>query len=139
MSRPLSLLFALAVLSLAGCASHKKNDVLLRPPSPPAQVAPGQASGPSKLPAGEYSVLIDSDPAGGTVVVNGIPVGRAPQRVVLPGTPRGFFREQVSLKVRFVATDVAHASQTIEELMTPLDRIPATLRFTPAGVKRITR
>jgi hypothetical protein len=93
----------------------------------------------TKLPEGEYSVLIDSEPAGGIVVVNGIPVGKTPQRVVLPGTSRGFFRDQVSLKVRFVAADTDHTSRTVEELMTPLDKIPATVRFTPGGVNRITR
>jgi hypothetical protein len=84
-------------------------------------------------------VLIESDPVGGTVVVGGVPIGRTPQRVVLPGTTRGFFRDQVSIKVRFVATDTDHTSQTVEELMTPLDKIPAKVRFTTTGAVRVAR
>lgn len=84
-------------------------------------------------------MLIESDPAGGIVVVGGVPLGRAPQRVVLPGTARGFFRDQVSIKVRFVATDTEHTSQTIEEVLTPLDKIPARVRFTVTGAIRVAR
>jgi hypothetical protein len=91
------------------------------------------------LPPGEYTVLVESVPDGGIVVVNGIPVGKAPQRVLLPGTQRGFFRDQVSLKVRFIAADAAHPSQTVEELLTPLDRIPAGVKFTPTGATRQSR
>jgi hypothetical protein len=91
------------------------------------------------LPEGEFSVLVDSEPDGGMIVVNGIPIGKAPQRVVLPGTPRGFFRDQVSLKVRFIAADSNQASQTVEEMLTPLDRIPAEVRFSRSGPSRIAR
>lgn len=142
MLRPVLLSLVLVGLVLAGCRTSTQSvDAKLRAPSLPAQVTPGQANAPtvSKLPAGEYSVLIDSEPAGGTVVVNGIPVGKAPQRVILPGTPRGFFREQVSLKVRFVAVESGSTSKTVEELLTPLDRIPLTVRFTLAGADRVTR
>ena len=76
---------------------------------------------------------------GGIVVVDGVPVGRAPQHVVVPGTARGFFRDQVSIKVRFVAADSDHTSQTIEEELTPLDKIPASIRFTAAGAMRVAR
>jgi hypothetical protein len=91
------------------------------------------------LPNGEYTLLVESVPKGATVVVNGIPIGKAPQRVVLPGTQRGFFRDQVSLKVRFIAADAEHPSYTMEELLTPLDKIPAVVRFTSAGVTRVPR
>jgi len=84
-------------------------------------------------------MLIDSEPAGGIVVVNGVPIGRTPQRVVLPGTSHGFFQDAVSLKVRFVATDTDHTSQTIEELLTPLDKIPAGIHFTTTGATRVAR
>jgi len=83
--------------------------------------------------------LVDSDPVGGIVVVNGVPVGRTPQRVVLNGTARGFCRDDVSIKVRFVATDTDHTSQTVEQLLTPLDKIPATVHFTSAGASRVAR
>jgi hypothetical protein len=91
------------------------------------------------LPDGEFTVLVESDPAGATVVVNGIPVGKAPQRIVLPGTNRGFFKDQVSVRVRFLATDGAENSRTVEEVLTPLDRIPAALRFTATGARRVNR
>lgn len=96
------------------------------------------ARGPA-LPEGEYSILIDSEPEGGTIVVNGIPIGKTPQRVILPGSPHGFFREQVSVKVRFVAADTEHASKTVEELLTPLDKIPHTVHFTLTGASRVPR
>ena len=91
------------------------------------------------LRAGEFAVWIDSEPAGGIVVVDGKPVGRTPQRVVLSGTSRAFVRGQVSIKVRFVATDSDHTSQTVEEVLTPLDKIPARVRFTTQGVMRVAR
>ena len=72
-------------------------------------------------------------------MVNGVPVGRTPQRVVLSGTARGFSRDAVSIKVRFVATDTNHTSQTIEEQVTLLDKIPASIHFTPVGATRVAR
>ena len=83
--------------------------------------------------------MIESEPKGGVVVVNGVPAGRTPQRVVLSGTSRGFLREAVSIKVRFVAADTDHTSQTIEEQLTPLDKIPARIHFTPTGTSRVAR
>lgn len=136
----------LIFIGLVGCATDPKS-------GPPALTAPASAtdarqeSGPppstqnktSALPQGEYAVLVESLPLGGIVVVNGIPVGKAPQRILLPGTQRGFFRDPVSLKVRFIAADAAHPSQTVEELLTPLDKIPARVRFTPNGATRLAR
>jgi glucose/arabinose dehydrogenase len=111
-------------------------------PAPvPAEAAPEKPAptpAPS-LPAGEYPVLVQSDPEGATVVVNGIPVGKAPKRVILPGTTHGFFRDQVSLKVRFIAADADHSSQTVEETLTPLEKIPAAVCFTPTGATRVVR
>lgn len=129
-----------ALLLLAACSTAPKGGERLKAPAPPSQkstTAPSESA--LKLPAGEYSVLIESEPAGGIVVVGGVPLGRAPQRVVLPGTARGFFRDQVSIKVRFVATDTEHTSQTIEEVLTPLDKIPARVRFTVTGTIRVAR
>lgn len=150
----LQLSIALGFLGLVGCATNPAN------PKKPAE-APNKAAapemkaaapaknstpaanaggaGPHALPEGEFALLVESVPTGGTVVVNGIPVGRAPQRVVLPGSVHGFFRYDVSLKVRFIATDATHTSQTVEELLTPLDRIPAVVRFTPNGATRVAR
>jgi hypothetical protein len=101
-----------------------------------SSVATGEKA---KLAPGDYAVVIESEPTGGIVVVNGVPVGRAPQRVVLTGTTLGFSRDAVSIKVRFVAADTDHTSQTVEEQLTPLDKIPAIIRFTLAGPSRVAR
>ena len=131
---------ALAILLLvAACSTPPRSDAPLLAPAPAQKSAPRPAAPETKLKAGEYEVWVDSDPAGGIVVVNGVPVGRAPQRVVLAGSARGFFRDDVSIKMRFVATDTDHTSQTVEEQLTPLDRIPARLHFTAAGVTRVLR
>lgn len=135
------------LLLAAACSTAHRGDAPLRAPAPvksaPPPVpaaAPAEATGAvSKLAVGEYAVLVDSYPVGGIVVVNGVPVGRTPQRVVLSGTARGFCRDEVSLKVRFVATDTDHTSQTVEEILTPLDKIPASVHFTHAGASRVAR
>jgi hypothetical protein len=145
------------MIVLAGCATPTTRIPSSRRPSASGE-APGvkpslkagdlQAGSPTAgdssthspgLPEGEFAILVESVPSGGMVVVNGIPVGKAPQRIVLPGTMRGFFRDQVSLKVRFIAEDAGHSSQTVEELLTPLDRIPAIVRFTSSGASRVAR
>lgn len=128
-----------ALLLLAACSTTPRSSPL-KAPSPPAQkstTAPSEAA--SKLPVGEYSVLIESDPTGAIVVVAGVPIGRTPQRIVLPGTVRGFSRNQVSIKVRFVATETDQTSQTVEEVLTPLDKIPVSMRFTTYGTIRVAR
>lgn len=135
------LLIFCALLLLAACSSAPHGGQSLKAPAPPAQkstTAPSECA--SKYHDGEYSVLIESEPKGGIVVVSGIPIGRTPQRVVLPGTTHGFSRDQVSIKVRFVATDTDHVSQTVEEVLTPLDKIPASVRFAVSGgVTRVAR
>lgn len=91
------------------------------------------------LPSGHYAIMVESQPSGATVVIDGIPVGRSPRRVVVPGTSMGFFRDAISIKVRFLATDAQSMSQTVEEQLTPRDRIPAALMFTPGGARRQLR
>ena len=141
----LQLFTSIAFLGLVGCATKTppsgRREAPVPPPSTPAPEPTAPSTPPKKtgLPADEYSVLVESVPDGATVVVNGIPVGKAPRRILLPGTPRGFFRDQNSLKVRFIGTDAAHPSQTVEELLTPLDRIPSAVRFTPSGATRVAR
>jgi len=130
----------LAILLLvAACSSPPRNNAPAHPLSPTPKSQPRSEPTETKLKAGEYEVWVESEPVGGIVVVNGVPVGRAPQRVVLAGSARGFFRDDVQIKMRFVATDTDHTSQTIEELLTPLDKIPARLHFTTQGVTRILR
>jgi hypothetical protein len=131
---------ALALLLLvAACSTPPRSDAPLHAPAPAQKSAPLPAETDAKLKDGEYAVWMDSDPAGGIVVVNGLPVGRAPQRIVVNGSSRGFFRDDVSIKMRFVATDTNHTSQTVEEQLTPLDKIPARIHFTPAGATRVMR
>jgi hypothetical protein len=137
---------ALALMVVAaGCSTAKRVPLAETAPASPGrdEKTPPQAAPPaspiSSLPAGEYTMRVDSEPLGALVVVNGIPIGKTPQRVILPGTPRGFCREQVSLKVRFIAADAGQLSQTVEELLTPLDKIPAAVNFTPSGTSRVPR
>lgn len=89
-----------------------------------------------RVPEGEYGVLVETEPAGAIIVVNGIPVGRSPRRVLLPGTPQGFSRVPVNIKARFLATTTAEESRTVELDFTPLDKLPGRLVFTPNGVSR---
>lgn len=139
----LQLLTAGIFLGLVGCATKPNSPPgAVPPPGPGITTAPATISSAvtaETLPPGEFAVLVESVPNGATVVVNGIPVGTAPQRVFLPGTAHGFFRDQVSLKVRFIAADAGHQSKTVEELLTPLDRIPASVKFTPTGTTRVPR
>lgn len=131
--------FSLGLL-VAACSTTPRQTPL-KAPAPPSQkstTAPSEAS-PPRLSAGEYALTVESEPVGGIVVVDGVPVGRTPRRVVLTGTAHGFFRDQVSIKVRFVAVDSDHTSQTVEEILTPLDKIPASVRFTPNGATRVAR
>ena len=76
MLRRCSLLSLSCLLLLwAACSTPRRGDAPLRTPAPaqksaPAPVEPGTKS---KLAPGDYAVLIDSEPAGGIVVVNGVP------------------------------------------------------------------
>jgi hypothetical protein len=137
--------FALLVI-VSGCSTAKRAPMTDAAPAAGTQGQkaliksdPPLATAAPSLPAGEYTLRVDSEPIGALVVVNGIPIGKTPQRVILPGTPRGFCREQVSLKVRFIAADAGQMSQTVEELLTPLDKIPAAVNFTPSGTSRVPR
>ncbi len=110
--------------------------------SEPEQPNPGRdttpASPATQQPvAGSYVVQVESEPGGATVVVDGVPVGRTPCAITLAGTDGGFFRNTVSVRVRFIAEDPAFASATVEEAFALTDRIPARIVFTPAGAKRI--
>jgi hypothetical protein len=106
------------------------------------QRKPGEPNPPTASPTlheGEFALLVESEPSGALLVVNGRPSGKTPGRVVLGGNPRGFLRETVSIKVRFIAPDQTQDSRTIEEVLTPLDKVPAALRFTPDGAQRMMR
>lgn len=117
----------LLLLALAGCTTR-----------PVAPVPAGPAGSPvaKPVPANFYPVWIESEPSGATVVVDGVPQGRTPLRVAIPGSARGFFRTETSIRVRFVAADAGQVSATIEERFAPTDRIPTRLDYTPLGVRR---
>jgi hypothetical protein len=92
-----------------------------------------------KLQPGEYALTVESEPTGMTVVMNGKPSGKTPCTVIVQANGRGFLREQVSIKVRFVAADETEESRTIEEVLSTLDKVPAGIRFTQSGAFRIVR
>jgi hypothetical protein len=121
--------FALVAVWLAGCST---------PPAAPtgSRSAAPAAAGSEPLAAGSYAIWVESEPPGGTVVVDGVPQGKTPLRIVVPGTARGFFRTEISIRVRFVAPDAGHLSATMDESFSPTDRIPSRLTYTPAGVRR---
>ncbi|GAB1489428.1 hypothetical protein MASR2M8_18810 [Opitutaceae bacterium] len=114
---------------LAGCSTPSGTPAGSRTAAP----AVADAEPP---PAGFYAIWVESEPTGGTVVVDGVPQGKTPLRIVVPGTARGFFRSGMSIRVRFVATEAARLSATMEESFTPTDRIPSRLTYTPADVHR---
>ena len=113
-----------------GAALHKK------PPS--AGPKPVETGGLTLQP-GEYALLVTSDQPGATVVVNGKPSGKTPCSVIVQANARGFLRDRVSIKVRFIASDEGELSQTVEDVLTTLDRVPTEIRFTPAGSTRVVR
>lgn len=90
----------------------------------------------SPLEVGKFAIQIESLPSDAMIVVNGVPSGRTPKRILLAGTSQGFARERTSIKVRFLALQPDNQSVTVEDQLTPLDRIPAGLIFTPNGVQR---
>jgi hypothetical protein len=111
-------------------ALHKK-------PSP-AGAKPAAPTGFTLQP-GEYALLVTSDQPGATVVVNGKPLGRTPCSVIVQANTRGFLRDRVSIKVRFIASDESGVSQTVEDVLTTLDRVPTEIRFSAAGSTRVVR
>ncbi len=86
--------------------------------------------------AKEVKVLVESQPAGGLVVVDGRPVGTAPHLVAVPVNSRGFVQRPVSVRVRFVDEPSTQPTST-EMRLTPLERAPARISFTPAGARRL--
>ena len=156
-------LSAFSLLILSGCATAPKPvpvpqpilapraasvpaaaPVVAKPaPSQPASVSPGTPSprvpSPVVAPAlakNEFVLAIESEPAGAIIVVNNTPVGKAPLKLAIKGTPLGFFRDYVMVKARFLATSLTETSITVEEDCTPLEKIPGKLIFTPQGAQR---
>lgn len=86
--------------------------------------------------AGDATLMVTSEPRGATVVVDGRPVGPAPISIRVPVTDRGYMSRPVSVKVRFLAANNGQESHTTELMLTPLDRVPTRLDFTPHGARR---
>ncbi len=101
-------------------------------PSTPSPVL----AGPPAAEAGRQIMLVESEPAGAIIVVDGRPVGRAPVRLDVPVTPQGFFRADLEVRARFVARNETEVSRTATEEFNPRERVPAVVRFTPDGVQR---
>lgn len=166
--RPVAFCFVSGVAFLAGCASSPQAVRNVPPPNEPAKtvettpaitapvvVQPDPAPVAHKKPVpakpktaapatpvlkpGEYALMVESEPSGATVVVNGKPCGKTPCRVVVQANGRGFLREQVSIKVRFIAADESQSSQTVEDVLTTFDKVPTGIRFTTAGATRVVR
>jgi hypothetical protein len=79
---------------------------------------------------------IDSEPAGAIIVVNDIPIGKAPLQLKVKTSLQGFFHDYMTVKARFLATSSAETSISVEEDCTPLERIPGEIIFTPQGAQR---
>lgn len=84
----------------------------------------------------DFEMVVESEPSGAQVVVDGMPLAKTPCRMLLNGSTTGFCLEAFSVKARFIASDAGVKSQTVEELFTKHDRIPAKLKFTMAGATR---
>jgi hypothetical protein len=108
-----------------------------KPPAAPTSVAPPPAvvSTPA-LPKDEFVMSIDSEPSGAVIVVNGIPIGKAPLQLKVKTTPQGFFRDYLTVKARFLATSSEETSITVEDDCTPREKIPGKIIFTPQGAHR---
>jgi len=85
----------------------------------------------------EAEIVITSEPSGARILMNDQPVGRAPLHVTLPATARGFCRDYTTIRARFVAEDATQVSRTVETEITPREKVPARIIFSPLGVQRL--
>jgi hypothetical protein len=115
-----------------------------RPPAPPPKpppAAPSVAPPPAAVstpapPKDEFVMAIDSEPSGAVIVVNGVPIGKAPLQLKVKATLQGFFRDYMTVKARFLATSEDETSITVEDDCTPRDKIPREIIFMPQGAQR---
>jgi len=120
-------------------------------PAAPVASAPAPASAaPAATPAvgvppaggaaaGTLDLLVESAPPGAIIVLDGVPVGRAPLHLPMAATPLGFFQDYREILARFVATDEEQVTRSSVEEFTPREKVPAVLRFTPDGAERTMR
>jgi PEGA domain len=109
-----------------------------QPASPPV-VAPGPSLVEALPVAGQVNMLVESAPAGATIVMDGRPLGKAPLRISVPATSLGFFRDYVEVRARFIAENASEISHTATEEFSPREKVPAILHFTPDGAQRTVR
>jgi len=83
----------------------------------------------------ERVIAITSVPAGARVLVNNRMIGRAPLELLVKVTPQGFCADYVTVKASFVAEDPAHVSQTIATELTPREKAPTRIEFTPEDAR----
>lgn len=104
----------------------------------PADQDRGSVAGAIAAEAGhQATVVVKSLPEGAVVVVDGYPVGPTPCSITLPVNDGGYLQRDVSVKVRFLSADASTRSTTKTLLLTPVDRAPARLDFTPTETRRI--
>ena len=104
------------------------------PATPPApSVAPTAEAG------GALELLVESAPSGAIIVLDGVPVGRAPLHLQIAATPLGFFPDYREIRARFVASDEEQVTRSSIEEFTPREKVPAVVRFSPAGAQRTLR
>lgn len=124
-------------------------------PAPPRSAAPSEATAPApaapatapaagvapsgEAAAGTLDLVVDSAPPGAIIVLDGVPVGKAPLHLQIAATPLGYFRDYVEIRARFVATDEEEVTRSSVEEYTPREKIPAMVRFTPDGAQRTMR
>lgn len=129
---------ALLLLLSTGCT---RIPTVRAPVSEPAATAEAASvTGPASLsPSSEAAIDITSEPAGAMILVNDKPSGRTPLRVAVKTTAKGFCADYLTIKARFVASDASQMSQTTEADLTPREKAPKELVFTPQGVQRHLR
>ena len=167
--RPAAILSVLCLVLAGGCTTARRTTapapvtpaampapaaetVPAAPPGPatpagatPAPVpnAPATPPAPSVAPTAEaggaLELLVESAPSGAIIVLDGVPVGRAPLHLQIAATPLGFFQDYREILARFVATDEEQVTHSAVEEFTPREKVPAVLRFTPDGAERTMR
>ena len=108
--------------------------------APVAPVTPAPAAPPGGAAAvGTLDLLVESAPTGAIIVLDGVPVGRAPLHLQIAATPLGFFQDYREIRARFVASDEEQVTRSSIEEFTPREKVPAVLRFTADGAQRTMR
>jgi hypothetical protein len=127
----------LLMMLVVGCA---RVPTVRAPAAEPAVTSTTRApASPISSDATEAAIDITSEPAGATILVNDRPSGKTPLRLAVKTTPQGFCADYLTIKARFIASDASQVSQTTEADLTPREKAPRELVFTPQGVKRHLR